>query len=121
MVNGWFTWIAGLRRNGRCQVVDKMREYYLKYNSNVHRGVHYLSNKCTDANEEARELVREFLHAASDKEVIFTRGTTESINLVAHSFGEAFVKEGDEIVVTEMEHHANIVPWRCCVNGRERS
>lgn len=94
------------------QVVDKMREYYLKYNSNVHRGVHYLSNKCTDANEEARELVREFLHAASDKEVIFTRGTTESINLVAHSFGEAFVKEGDEIVVTEMEHHANIVPWQ---------
>lgn len=94
------------------QVVDKMREYYLKYNSNVHRGVHYLSNKCTDANEEARELVREFLHAASDKEVVFTRGTTESINLVAHSFGEAFVKEGDEIVVTEMEHHANIVPWQ---------
>lgn len=94
------------------QMVDKMREYYLKYNSNVHRGVHYLSNKCTDANEEARELVREFLHAASDKEVIFTRGTTESINLVAHSFGEAFVKEGDEIVVTEMEHHANIVPWQ---------
>lgn len=94
------------------QVVDKMREYYLKYNSNVHRGVHYLSNKCTDANEGARELVREFLNAASDKEVIFTRGTTESINLVAHSFGEAFVKEGDEIVVTEMEHHANIVPWQ---------
>lgn len=94
------------------QVVDKMREYYLKYNSNVHRGVHYLSNKCTDANEEAREIVRKFLNAASDKEVIFTRGTTESINLVAHSFGEAFIREGDEIVVTEMEHHANIVPWQ---------
>lgn len=103
---------SGATTQRSLQVVDKMREYYLKYNSNVHRGVHYLSNKCTDANEEARELVREFLHAASDKEVVFTRGTTESINLVAHSFGEAFVKEGDEIVVTEMEHHANIVPWQ---------
>lgn len=94
------------------RVIEKMREYYLKYNSNVHRGVHYLSNKCTDANEEAREIVRGFIGAASDKEVIFTRGTTEGINLVAHSFGEAFVREGDEIVVTEMEHHANIVPWQ---------
>lgn len=94
------------------QVVDKMREYYLKYNSNVHRGVHYLSNKCTDANEEARETVRRFIHADAVEEVIFTRGTTESINLVAHSFGEAFIREGDEIVVTEMEHHANIVPWQ---------
>lgn len=94
------------------QVIRKMDEYYLKYNSNVHRGVHYLSNICTDANEEARETVRRFIHAASDKEIIFTRGTTESINLVAHSFGEAFIREGDEIVVTEMEHHANIVPWQ---------
>lgn len=94
------------------QVVEKMQEYYLKYNSNVHRGVHYLSNKCTDANEDAREIVRRFIGAASGREVIFTRGTTEGINLVAHSFGEAFVGEGDEIVVTEMEHHANIVPWQ---------
>lgn len=94
------------------QVVEKMNEYYLRYNSNVHRGVHYLSNKCTDANEEARAAVRQFIGAASDKEVIFTRGTTESINLVAFSFGEAFVGKGDEIVVTEMEHHANIVPWQ---------
>ena len=94
------------------QVIEKMNEYYLKYNSNVHRGVHFLSNKCTDANEEARETVREFIHAAADKEIIFTRGTTESINLVAHSFGEAFIHAGDEIVVTEMEHHANIVPWQ---------
>ena len=89
-----------------------MNEYYLKYNSNVHRGVHFLSNKCTDANEEAREIVRKFIHAGSDKEIIFTRGTTESINLVAFSFGEAFIREGDEILVTEMEHHANIVPWQ---------
>lgn len=94
------------------QVVEKMQEYYLKYNSNVHRGVHYLSNKCTDANEDAREIVRRFIGAASGREVIFTRGTTEGINLVAHSFGEAFVGEGDEVVVTEMEHHANIVPWQ---------
>ncbi len=94
------------------QVIEKMNEYYLRYNSNVHRGVHFLSNKCTDANEEAREIVRDFIHASSEKEIIFTRGTTESINLVAHSFGEAFIGEGDEIVVTEMEHHANIVPWQ---------
>ena len=93
-------------------VIDKMTEYYLRYNSNVHRGVHYLSNKCTDANEEARETVRKFIHAASTEEVIFTRGTTESINLVAFSFGETFIQEGDEIIVTEMEHHANIVPWQ---------
>ena len=94
------------------QVIEKMNEYYLKYNSNVHRGVHFLSNKCTDANEEAREIVRKFIHAGSDKEIIFTRGTTESINLVAFSFGEAFIREGDEILVNEMEHHANIVPWQ---------
>lgn len=94
------------------QVIEKMTEYYLKYNSNVHRGVHYLSNVCTDANEETRRIVQRFMCAASEKEIIFTRGTTESINLIAYSFGEAFIAEGDEIVVTEMEHHANIVPWQ---------
>lgn len=94
------------------QVIDKMTEYYLRYNSNVHRGVHYLSNICTDANEEARRIVQQFIHAASEKEIIFTRGTTESINLVAYTFGEAFIGEGDEILVTEMEHHADIVPWQ---------
>lgn len=73
------------------QVVDKMTEYYLRYNSNVHRGVHYLSNICTDANEEARRVVQQFVHAASEKEIVFTRGTTESINLVAYTFGEAFI------------------------------
>ncbi len=93
-------------------VVEKMTEYYLKFNSNVHRGVHYLSNKCTDANEEARRGVQRFIHASSEREIIFTRGTTESINLVAYAFGEAFVGEGDEIIVTEMEHHADIVPWQ---------
>ena len=101
------------------RVVEKMTEYYLRYNSNVHRGVHYLSNKCTDANEQARETVREFIHAESTDEVIFTRGTTESINLVAYTFGEAFIREGDEIIVTEMEHHANIVPWQLLQNRKK--
>lgn len=94
------------------RVIEKMDEYYYRYNSNVHRGVHYLSNRCTDANEEARAIVRRFIHAASDKEIIFTRGTTEGMNLVAYSFGEAFIRQGDEILVTEMEHHADIVPWQ---------
>jgi cysteine desulfurase/selenocysteine lyase len=94
------------------RVVERMSEYYLRYNANVHRGVHYLSNLCTDANERARERVRDFIHAASVEEVIFTSGTTGGINLVAFSFGEAFVREGDEILVTGMEHHSNIVPWQ---------
>ena len=94
------------------RVIEKMDEYYYRYNSNVHRGVHYLSNRCTDANEEARAIVRRFIHAASDKEIIFTRGTTEGMNLVAYSFGEAFIGQGDEILVTEMEHHADIVHWQ---------
>lgn len=94
------------------RVVEVMNEYYLRYNSNVHRGVHYLSNKCTDANERARAVVRDYIHAGGTEEVIFTRGTTEGINLVAYTFGEAFIHAGDEIVVTEMEHHANIVPWQ---------
>lgn len=103
---------SGATTQRPCRVIEKMNEYYLRYNSNVHRGIHYLSNKCTDANEEARETVRRFIHARSEREVIFTRGTTESINLIAFSFGEAFLREGDEVVVTEMEHHANIVPWQ---------
>ena len=94
------------------RVIEKMDEYYYRYNSNVHRGVHYLSNRCTDANEEARAIVCRFIHAASDKEIIFMRGTTEGMNLVAYSFGEAFIGQGDEILVTEMEHHADIVPWQ---------
>lgn len=94
------------------QVIDKIAEYYLKYNSNIHRGVHYLSNKCTDANEEARELVRSFINAEKTSEIIFTAGTTESVNLVANSFGEKFINAGDEIIVSEMEHHSNFVPWQ---------
>ena len=93
-------------------VLDAMREEYLNVNANVHRGVHYLSQQATDLHEAAREKVRAFIHAAKTEEVIFTRGTTESINLVASSFVEAFMKEGDEVLVTEMEHHSNIVPWQ---------
>lgn len=94
------------------QVIDIINEYYSKYNANIHRGVHYLSEKTTQAYESARKTVKDFLNAKSDKEIIFTSGTTESINLVAFSYGEAFISEGDEIIVTEMEHHSNIVPWQ---------
>ena len=95
----------------RC-VVEKIDEGYYHLNANIHRGVHYLSQKATEAHEAARTVVAEFLHAAKREEIIFTRGTTEAINLVATSFGDAFVKEGDEIIVSVMEHHSNIVPWQ---------
>ena len=93
-------------------VLDAMREEYLNVNANVHRGVHYLSQQATDLHEAARERVRQFINAASTSEVVFTRGTTESINLVASSFVEAFMKPGDEVIVSVMEHHSNIVPWQ---------
>lgn len=93
-------------------VLDAMREEYLNVNANVHRGVHYLSQKATDLHEAAREKVRQFIHAAKIEEIIFTRGTTEAINLVAASFCASQMKEGDEVLVTEMEHHSNIVPWQ---------
>ena len=93
-------------------VLDAMREEYLNVNANVHRGVHYLSQQATDLHEAARERVRQFINARKTEEIVFTRGTTESINLVASSFCEAFMKEGDEVLVTEMEHHSNIVPWQ---------
>jgi len=93
-------------------VLDAMREEYLNVNANVHRGVHYLSQQATDLHEAARERVRGFINAGSTREIIFTRGTTESINLVASSFTEAYMHEGDEVIVSEMEHHSNIVPWQ---------
>ncbi len=93
-------------------VLDKLMEVYSKYNANIHRGVHYLSNKATVLTEESRKVVQQFLNAATEKEIIFTRGATEAINLVAHSYGEAFIKEGDEIIVSELEHHSNLVPWQ---------
>jgi len=95
----------------RC-VVEKIEQGYYHYNANIHRGVHFLSQKATEAHEAARTTVAEFLHATKREEIIFTRGTTEAINLVATSFGEAFCKEGDEIIVSVMEHHSNIVPWQ---------
>jgi len=94
------------------QVIDEMVKYYYKYNSNIHRGVHYLSNKSTDGNENARKIVQNFINAEHLHEIIFTRGTTESINLVANSFAERYIGEGDEVIVSEMEHHSNIVPWQ---------
>lgn len=93
-------------------VLDAMREEYLNVNANVHRGVHYLSQQATDLHEAAREKVRQFIHAQKTEEIVFTRGTTEAINLVASSFCESQMKEGDEVLVTEMEHHSNIVPWQ---------
>ncbi len=93
-------------------VLDAMRHEYLNANANVHRGVHYLSQQATELHEAARETVRRFINAGKTEEMIFTRGTTESINLVASSFCEEFMKEGDEIIVSVMEHHSNIVPWQ---------
>lgn len=93
-------------------VLDAMREEYLNVNANVHRGVHYLSQQATDLHEAARERVRQFINAESSNEIVFTRGTTESMNLVASSFVEAYMKEGDEVIVSTMEHHSNIVPWQ---------
>ena len=94
------------------QVVEAMVDEYYNVNANVHRGVHFLSQQATDLHEASREVVRAFINAQSTNEIIFTRGTTESINLLAFSLGEAIVKEGDEVVVSAMEHHSNIVPWQ---------
>ena len=93
-------------------VLDAMREEYLNVNANVHRGVHYLSQQATDLHEGARETVRQFINVEKTSEIVFTRGTTEAINLVASSFVEAFMHEGDEVIISTMEHHSNIVPWQ---------
>lgn len=95
----------------RC-VVDAITEEYYSVNANVHRGVHFLSQKATELHEASRETVRKFIHAKNSNEIIFTRGTTESINLLVTSFGEEFMKEGDEVIISTMEHHSNIVPWQ---------
>jgi len=94
------------------QVIDAVADYYRKDNANVHRGVHQLSQRATDAYEGARAKVRDFLNAQSEKEVVFVRGATEAINLVAHSFVRPMLKPGDEVLISHMEHHANIVPWQ---------
>lgn len=93
-------------------VIEKLSDGYLHHNANVHRGVHFLSQDATELHEGARRRVQKFINAESSDEIIFTRGTTESINLVAYSFGECFLEEGDEVIVSEMEHHANIVSWQ---------
>lgn len=102
---------AATTQKPRC-VVDTICGNYYTQNANIHRGVHFLSQRATEAHEEARKTVQKFLNAKSEREIIFTRGTTEAVNLVASSFGKAFCKEGDEIVVSQMEHHSNIVPWQ---------
>jgi cysteine desulfurase/selenocysteine lyase len=102
---------AATTQKPRC-VVEKIEYAYYHINANIHRGVHYLSQKATEAHEEARTTVADFIHAAKREEIIFTRGTTEAINLVATSFGEAFCNTGDEILISTMEHHSNIVPWQ---------
>lgn len=102
---------AATTQKPRC-VVEAMVDEYYNVNANVHRGVHFLSQQATDLHEDARETVRKFINADKTSEILFTRGTTESINLLAFSFGEAFMEEGDEILVSGMEHHSNIVPWQ---------
>lgn len=100
-------------------VIDSILEYYNNFNSNIHRGVHYLSQQATDQFEQARKTVQHYINAKHFHEIIFTKGTTESINLIAHSFGMSFLKAGDEVLISEMEHHSNIVPWKmvCDLKG----
>jgi cysteine desulfurase/selenocysteine lyase len=100
-------------------VIDSIIKYYTTINSNIHRGVHYLSGTATDAYENARIKVKNFINASSEKEIIFTRGATESINLVASSFGRNNLNEGDEIIISGMEHHSNIVPWQLIAAERK--
>jgi cysteine desulfurase/selenocysteine lyase len=102
---------AATTQKPRC-VIDKITEMYTTVNANVHRGVHFLSQEATEVHEASRKVVQQFIHAASPNEIVFTRGATESINLVASSFCNAFCSEGDEILISAMEHHSNIVPWQ---------
>jgi cysteine desulfurase / selenocysteine lyase len=99
-------------------VIDTILDYYTRYNSNIHRGTHHLSNLATEAHEAARQTVQAYIHAEHEHEIIFTRGTTEAINLVAFSFGEAFVNPGDDVIVTGLEHHSNFVPWQMMCERR---
>jgi cysteine desulfurase / selenocysteine lyase len=99
-------------------VIDAMTAYYSGYNSNIHRGTHHLSNLATEAHEAARKTIQTYINAEHEHEIIFTRGTTEAINLVAFSFGEAFVNPGDDVLVTELEHHSNFVPWQMMCERR---
>lgn len=93
-------------------VLDAMRDEYLNVNANVHRGVHWMSQQATEFHEAARERVRKFINARTAEEIVFTRGTTESINLIASSFVKRFMRAGDEVIISTLEHHSNIVPWQ---------
>src|SRR3990167_2601447 len=101
------------------QVIEAIDHYYRHYNANIHRGVHTLSAEATAAYEAARQKVRDFLNAGSDKEIIFVRGATEAINLVAQTLGRGTLKAGDEIIISTMEHHSNIVPWQILCEDRK--
>src|SRR5258706_9763011 len=94
------------------QVIDRIVRYYTEENANVHRGVHYLSEAATDSYEKARTTVKRFINARDEKEIVFTRGTTEGINLVAQSWGRKNLRSGDEVLISTIEHHSNIVPWQ---------
>ena len=101
-------------------VLEALANYYGHYNANIHRGIHFLAEKATSAFEASRTKIQEFLNAARVEEIIFTYGTTDGINLVTQSYGRTFLKEGDEIIISTMEHHSNIVPWQmlCEEKGR---
>lgn len=103
------------------QVIDRILRYYTSENSNIHRGAHFLSQQATDAYEGARRTIRDLLNAPHERQVIFTRGTTESINLVASSFSKKFIQPGDEVLISAMEHHSNIVPWQIACQDRQAS
>ncbi|HOP50844.1 MAG TPA: cysteine desulfurase [Ignavibacteriales bacterium] len=93
-------------------VIDSLKEYYENYNANIHRGVYYLSQKATEKYEETRNIVKNFINAQFDEEIVFTKGATDSLNLLAYSLARTYLKEGDEVIISHMEHHANIVPWQ---------
>lgn len=100
-------------------VINSLVDYYSNYNANIHRGIHTLAEKATKAYEQTRALAKEFINAASEQEIIFVRGVTEAINLVAASYGKAFIREGDEIIISGLEHHSNIVPWQFVCQDRK--
>src|SRR6187551_508473 len=102
-------------------VINALVDYYQGYNANIHRGIHTLAEKATKAFEATRHAMQEFIHAEHVEEIIFTRGVTESINLVASSYGRAFLKEGDEIIISALEHHSNIVPWQLIAEEKSAS
>ena len=112
MAKSWSTSTTAPPRKSRSAVIDAIVRYYQHDNANIHRGVHTLSMRATEEHNEARERVRRFIHAADTSEIVFVRGATEAVNLVAETYGRANVVAGDEVLITAMEHHSNIVPWQ---------